>query len=115
MRHRHALHILNTNNLPSIGFLMDHSLNPQYVRIGIPSLELAKDLPYRIYNHEGVEEFDKMEDYQLNVVHAIYNLYEDNEEIRMQNINAFRMEWERRPNLKKLNDWWGTIPVYFYH
>jgi len=105
MRHRHALHILNTNNLPSIGFLMDHSLNPQYVRIGIPSLELAKDLPYRIYNHEGVEEFDKMEDYQLNVVHAIYNLYEDNEEIRMQNINTFHMEWNKRPNLKILSDW----------
>ena len=24
-------------------------------------------------------------------------------------------KWERRPNLKKLSDWWRTIPVYFYH
>lgn len=113
--HRHALHILNANNLPAIGFLVDHSLNPQYVRVGIPSVELAKNLPYRIFSDEGVKVFDKVEDYLLNVVHAIYNLYEDNEEVRMQNIEAFRVEWNKRAYLKILSEWWQTIPLFFSH
>ena len=113
--HKQALEILASNEIPLLGCLVRHSLNPQYLRINIPSKERDKDGPVIILNHEGLRVYDGLPQQKLNAINSIYDLYEDNEEIRMQNIDTFRVEWERRPNLKKLSDWWRTIPIFFYH
>ena len=49
----------------------------------------------------------KISNNQANGLKEIYSLYEIDENIKNENINKFINEWDRRPNLKIIKEWWN--------
>lgn len=50
---------------------------------------------------------------QIRTVNSIYELYEQDDKIKQENINLFMGEWDKRPNLKILKEWWDNIGTSF--
>ena len=50
---------------------------------------------------------------QVNALNSIYGLYKQDDKIRKENINFFMEEWDKRPNLKILREWWDNINTNF--
>jgi hypothetical protein len=50
---------------------------------------------------------------QKKIINSIYDFYKQDETIKQQNIQKFMIEWNKRPNLKTLQEWWDNIPSSF--
>lgn len=111
--HQEALELLRINNLPSFGTFVTHSLNPDYIRLNITNIDSLDDLSDTIINNNNeFRVYNKLTQEHKDVVKAVYNLYDNDKEVRMENFNAFKREWEARPNLKKLKDWCDNLPYF---
>lgn len=111
--HKKAIEIFSVNKMPTFGSLVKHSLNPEYIRLNLPNINSIDNLSVFILNKNGITVHDKLSERHKNAIKEVYNLYDADEKIRMQNINAFRTKWDSRPNLKKLTDWIVKIPNSF--
>jgi len=110
--HVKAIEILNNNSLPR-GFLVDHSLNSDFQRICIP---FRNSLNQMSLNQQVIHEGRlsvvsvKLTDEQVKAVNSIYDLYSQDGNLKNKNLDLFMEEWDKRPSLKALKEWWDDIP-----
>ncbi|WP_179473031.1 LPO_1073/Vpar_1526 family protein [Chryseobacterium sp. H1D6B] len=106
-----AVNILTSANL-SQNFLIDHELNNNFKRLILTNINdfdhiLVKQPYWQGHGNVPLSETQK------NALRSIYDLYKKDESIKQNNINAFMQEWEKRPNLKILREWWDNINISF--
>ena len=111
--HSHSIETLNRNNLPK-ELLVEHSLNPDYLRI--PLIDRSRIKEIVLFKQKWtlgspVMIPTKLTADQEAAINSIYDLYSQDSGLRQNNISLFMGEWDKRPNLKKLNDWWNSIPA----
>jgi hypothetical protein len=108
-----AIEILDANNLPR-GLLVEHSFNTDFLRIPIPYRKQIESITLQQQVLQGdtvtVVPFKLSED-QQKALNSIYDLYNQDNVLKQNNINSFMAEWDNRPNLKVLKEWWDSIPT----
>ncbi|MFM5334553.1 LPO_1073/Vpar_1526 family protein [Aeromonas veronii] len=113
--HNKAIELLHSHNLPE-SILIEHVFDHDCVRLsvrdkhGINELHLSRRLDYfggAIYQNE------KLSEEQKSALRSIYDLYSNDVDKKQQNIKIFMSEWDKRPSLKKLREWWDQIPIAF--
>lgn len=110
-----AIEILKNNNLP-ISIFVEHALNNEFCRVNVRSensideisLVHQIDLGGRFINVP-----QRLSEEQKQAVKSIYELYSKDGNIRSNNVNSLMREWDKRPNLKTLREWWDSIPISF--
>ena len=110
--HAKAIEILSSNALPR-NLLVDHSFNSDFQRICIPYRSSLNQIPLnQPVNHEGrlIICPVKLTDEQIKAVNSIYDLYSQDGNLKTSNVDLFMKEWDKRPSLKALKDWWDDIP-----
>lgn len=113
--HDKAIEILNNNRLPQ-NILIDHAFNGNFVRINIPNKNAISSLILQQQiSHNGnilIVPIGLSKE-QVAAINSVYELYKQDGNVKQQNINAFMEEWNKRPNLKILRDWWDNINISF--
>jgi hypothetical protein len=110
--HAKAIEILNDSALPR-NMLVDHSLNSDFQRIDISFRgSLDRTSLNQQFNHGGqlINNSIKLTDEQIKAVNSIYDLYSQDSNLKKSNIDLFMKEWDKRPSLKVLKEWWDDIP-----
>jgi hypothetical protein len=109
-----AVEILKNNNLPS-DILID-TPNTDFVRVFICNRNNINSITL---HHKVISEGNlimipvKLSETQIKAIDSIYDLYSQDGNIKQNNINLFMTEWNKRPNLKTLREWWDNIPISF--
>jgi len=110
-----AKELITRNGLPE-DVLVDHVLNTSFSRLNIfdknqiDSLVIKQQIPHateKNFVHIPLSEEQK------DALKSIYDLYNDDETIKQQNVVSFMEEWDKRPNLKNLREWWDNISTSF--
>jgi len=108
-----AIEILDINNLPR-GLLVEHSFNAGFLRIPITNRAQIESISLQQQVLQGgtvtVVPVRLSED-QVKAINSIYDLYIQDNGLKQNNINSFIAEWDKRPNLKVLKEWWDNIPT----
>ncbi|WP_126651385.1 LPO_1073/Vpar_1526 family protein [Chryseobacterium aureum] len=110
--HNDALNLLKGAQIP-IDILVDHELNNNFVRINLPNKESIDNLKIKqpvLYNQNLLTPLSNQ---QKNTILSIYDLYNNDSNIKQQNISAFMIEWDKFSNLKTLRYWWDNISISF--
>lgn len=109
--HTKAVEILNTNKLP-LGLLIDHSFNTRFQRLIVPHRGRIKgiSLQQKALHEDRFVPVELTQD-QIKVINSIYDLYSQDESLKQKNIESFMAEWDKRPNLQMLKEWWDKIPA----
>lgn len=113
--HDKAVEILNNYNLPS-SILIEHALNSDFIRLCIRSIKSIDELSLvHTILHDGrlTHVQEKLSEDQEQAIKSIYELYSKDGTIRQNNVSSFMNEWDKRPNLKTLREWWDNIPTGF--
>lgn len=107
-----ALEILNKAGLNPMDILMQHVLNSDYVRINIPQKATVDTLNFNIITvvNNNPQTLIPLSDSQKKAIASIYELYQNDATTKEQNIQKFMTEWDKRPNLKILREWWDNLP-----
>jgi hypothetical protein len=108
-----AIKILDDNDLPR-QLLVEHSLNSEYFRIPIPNKAQIDSISLQQQFIQGgsvVVAPIRLSEKQIGALNSIYSLYSQDNGLKQRNINLFMEEWEKRPNLKALKEWWDNIPT----
>lgn len=108
-----SIALLKINSLPQ-NILVDHILNPDYVRISLPNKDHINSLTLQqisIQNGLPTIKSVPLSEAQVNAIKSIYDLYKQDNNIKQQNIKKFIEEWDKQPNLKLLREWWDKIEV----
>lgn len=106
-----AIELLQKAALPQ-NLLVEHTLNSSFVRIDISnrnqidSLSLHKQM---LFEGNLIHVPTPLTEEQKKVIQSIYDLYQQDETIKQQNVKAFMEEWDKRKNLKILREWWDNI------
>ncbi len=110
-----AIKILKENNLP-IDILIEHALNNEFVRVCIRSISSIDELSLVhqiVHDSKLIHLPVKLSEEQKKAINSIYELYSKDGNIRQNNVNSLMNEWNKRPNLKTLREWWDNIPSGF--
>ncbi|MDY0196167.1 MAG: hypothetical protein RBR33_08925 [Sulfurovaceae bacterium] len=110
-----AIEILNVSNLPH-NLLIEHSFNQGFLRISVPNRQQISSLTLQHQiNHSGriILIPAPLSEDQKNAINSIYDLYKQDGKVRNENIQKFMEEWDKRPNLKTLKEWWDNIGTSF--
>lgn len=114
-----AITIIKEANLPE-DILCNHELRQGYVRLKILNLNRLD-----LVTISGYQELDfngqlisvpfkiQLSDDQKHAIRNIYELYNKNPDLRNENIVKFMNLWDEFENLKKMRNWWDSIPVSF--
>jgi hypothetical protein len=112
-----AIDILNKANLPLQIILVDHELKGGYVRLKIPNEKsfLSNITLTDISNPRGQlkTEVIELSAEQKDAINSVYKLYKNDDAIKAQNIEKLMEEWNKRPHLKIVREWWDSIPLPF--
>jgi hypothetical protein len=114
-RHTKAIEILDSNNLPQ-SLLVDHSLNNEFLRIPVVNKEHINKIVLQQlspYNRSLVLQTIQLSTNQYNALNSVYDLYSKDNNLKQENIKSFIAEWDKRPSLKILKEWWDSIPILF--
>ena len=102
--------------LESIGLnqrlLVNHELLNEYVRIPIVSIENYDNLQ-RVVNISGINYLFKLNENDKLVVKKIIELYCHDQNITSTVKKQFATLWDSFDNLKKIKEWWNSIPYGF--
>lgn len=110
-----AVEILNNNNLPS-DIIVEHALNSDYVRVIASNSKLINEIHlFQEVINDGnlIKMAVKLSEAQIKAINSIYDLYSQDGSLKANNINLFMTEWDKRPNLKTLREWWDAISTSF--
>ncbi|ELP1878911.1 LPO_1073/Vpar_1526 family protein [Vibrio vulnificus] len=113
--HTKAIEILALNNLP-LNFLIEHSLNKEFVRLAVTGRGRLSEIQLQRRFMNNGQIFDipiALTSQQVQAIESIYDLYEENTNIKQQNINNFMSEWDKRSNLHAVKVWWDSIDTLF--
>ncbi|MDR1006105.1 MAG: hypothetical protein LBL74_04500 [Bacteroidales bacterium] len=112
--YKKATEILFNAGLQNI--LVEHTLNPDFVRINVPNKKQIDSLLFQgMVNNGGllVPVGIQFTNEQKEAVKTVYDLYKKDSNIKNQNIEKFMIEWNKFPKLKELQEWWDNIPQGF--
>lgn len=107
--------LLKSNNLPQ-GLLVEHVLNTDFSRVNLPNKEQINSitLQHRVFlNGQNISISNPLSEIQKNSIRELFDLYKQDDNIRQQNIRVFIDEWNKRPNLKILREWWDSMTTSF--
>lgn len=110
-----VMDMLRGEGLPQ-NILVDHILNSSFVRIEVPKREAIKSLQLQLRTNQNgmvVVQSVPFSEKQFTCLDDIYGLYSQDSNVRNINIEAFIEEWDKRPNLKTVRNWWDSIPISF--
>ena len=110
-----AIEILKNINLPQ-NVLVDHVFNGDFVRINITNQNQISSLTLnRQLQHNGkmVIVPIPLSEEQIAAIISVYGLYKQDGKIKKENIKLFMEEWDKRPHLKTLREWWDNISTSF--
>lgn len=110
-----AIGLLDDNRLPKL-LLVDHSLNQDYSRLSVVNKDQIKSLKLqRLEMRDGgiVAISEELSEDQIQALYSIYNLYNNDGNLRKQNFDSFMKEWNKREHLLKLKSWWDAITTAF--
>lgn len=111
--HNKALEILKDNNLHQ-GLLVEHGLNSSFLRLPISNRQQIDSLTLQqqVF-HQGqlISIPMKLSQEHIDAINSIYDLYSSDANQKQKNIELFMVEWDKRPSLKVLKDWWDNIPM----
>lgn len=114
-----AITLIKESNLPA-DILCDHELRPGYARLRISNinrLDLVTIYSFKQINVNGkitsLPVIYQLSDKQKLVIKIIYDLYSKESDLRNENIIEFLKLWENHESLRKLRNWWDSIPVSF--
>ncbi len=110
-----AIELLKSVALPQ-NLLVDHALNTDFARIILPNKERINSLTLQqpvFQNGQIVITTKPLSEIQRNTIKSIYDLYKQDDSIKQQNIKMFMEEWDKRPNLKIMREWWDNINTSF--
>lgn len=108
-----AIDILRNSGLPQ-SLLVDHALNPDYIRVNLPNKDQINSLTLSqqiIQSGQLLATTTPLSEAQINAIKSIYDLYKTDDGVRQQNVKIFMEEWSKQPNLKTLREWWDSIGV----
>lgn len=111
--HAKAIEILKSHSL-SPDLLTKHSFNSSFFRIPVlnrENIDLMSFKKKNIFEGKEVVVTSTISQDQKDAIYSVYDLYSKDVTLRNQNIEAFMIEWDKRPNLKKLKEWWDNIPI----
>jgi hypothetical protein len=117
--HTKAKEIIANNALPN-GILIPHELCNEYMRIPISNKVMINQLSTQII--ASLESNGKVIPSPINVpfneaqqvaVNELYSLYENNANLRQENITKFMEKWDAYANLLRLKGWWDSLPISF--
>lgn len=114
-----AIELVKEAHLPN-DILCDHELRPGFVRLQIVRIDKL-DLLSVIYQQEiniGGQEViipinQPFTNNQKDAIKKIYKLYNNDEELKIQNISKFIEKWDEYDNLRNLKTWWDEIPLLY--
>ncbi len=110
-----AVEILQNENLP-LNVLSAHPFNDDFVRIDVTHKNHIDSLTLQhlsINNGNVIQIPVPLSKNQKNAIKSIYELYKQDGNLKQANIKKFMEEWDNRPNLKSLKDWWDNIGTGF--
>lgn len=113
--HEKATEILKNENLPS-NILSPHPFNDDFLRINVTNKNQIDSLTlhHQINNNGNILQIPvQLTDGQKEALNSIYQLYKSDGSIRNANIQKFMEEWDNRPNLRTLKEWWDNIDISF--
>lgn len=108
-----AMEILKANALPHT-IMVEHALNPDYVRIPVPSRQKIESLNLiQQAIHEGrlVQFPVALSEKQKDAINSVYDLYDKNPSIKAENIRLLMENVGKRKNLNTLKEWWNSLNV----
>lgn len=114
--HDDALEILKLNNLPSDIFV-DHFFNDNFLRLRVVNRAEIKNIRLSMSVAGFGEAFYvpvPISASQIQALESIYDLYKVDQNIRLENVNLFMVEWNKRQNLRTVGAWWDNISVGFH-
>lgn len=103
--YKKAFEMLKKFQLPP-STLCINELNEEYMRLPIASENLIEKLQFTMTNQPLNEE-------QKKILHEIYSMYDNDNELLKSIQEIFNKEIEKRKNLKIAKDWWNNIPIVF--
>ncbi len=108
-----AIEILKSKNIPQ-NILVDHAFNGDFVRINVPNKKQITSLSFQ----HVIQQNGKMmilpiplSEEQMTAINSVYELYKQDDKIKQENIKSFMEEWDKKPNLKTLKEWWDGIGI----
>ncbi len=110
-----AVEILNNSNLPQ-NLLTNHPFSENFVRINVPNKQQISSLNLQ---HQVTHNGNTMlipvplTEEQVNAINSVYDLYKQDGTMKNENIKKFMEEWDKRPHLKILREWWDNIGTSF--
>ncbi|EMY63274.1 LPO_1073/Vpar_1526 family protein [Leptospira terpstrae] len=113
--HHKAINILTESKLPQ-NILIEHHFNKTFLRIFVPNkYEISNVKLMHKVNHNGRAYSVPVElsEDQKQSLYSIYDLYKQDDNLKKENVQKFKEEWEKRPNLKTLKEWWDNIGTSF--
>ena len=115
--YKKALELVKDSKLPE-DILCDHELRPGYVRIrivNIDQLDLVTVNSIQQVNNQKLPFAVKLplSENQKQTLKDIYSLYSKESNLRDENIVQFFKLWDTHESLKKLRNWWDSIPESF--
>jgi hypothetical protein len=106
-----AIDILKKAGLPQ-NLLVEHTLNTNFIRLELSDKKHigSLTLQYPTVNNGQLKYIPTaLTEVQKSAISSIYNLYKQDEAIKQKNIIVFMEEWNKRPHLKTLREWWDNI------
>lgn len=110
-----AIEILKSNNIPQT-ILVDHAFNDDFVRLNFPNKQHISSLKSNypiLHNGKMTIHPIPFSEEQITATNSLYELYKQDGKIKQENIKLFMEEWDKRPNLKTLREWWDNIGKSF--
>ena len=104
-KYNNAILLLEKNQLSNT-LLVDHELLDGYVRLPICAKIFIDSLQFE-------EQYFKLSREQKDALVSVYDLSDNNEEIKKKVVERFMDEWMKRKALASLCKWWDSIPIIF--
>lgn len=114
-KYNNAISLLENNQMPN-ALLVDNELLDGYVRLPIcakTSIDSLRLVNTRVINGQLEERYFELSKEQKDVLVNIYDLYDNNEELKKKVDERFMDEWKKRKTLASLCEWWDSIPILF--
>ncbi len=108
-----AVEIVKNAGLP-VDSLIEHAFDNNFVRIRVCNRGGIGELIINVtssYFGGVTHSQNKLSKEQVDALESVYDLYSQDGERKQKNIQLFIAEWDSRPNLKILREWWDNIGV----
>lgn len=109
--YKETINKLQLNNLP-IDILVNHELNPNYVRLNIVNKDSIRNNIIRTIwncpNEKSICEVKILTDKQIQILEEIYESYANDKTKEKEIKDIFVKKLNSYPNISKVLDWWNS-------